>query len=81
ELHGFSRLTVITRVLYTAIELQDNPNISVILTGGIVTPNSFTLEGILGAHLIENIHADLCFISAKCFTMEEGLTDVNIYET
>ncbi|CUL51972.1 DeoR/GlpR transcriptional regulator [Listeria monocytogenes] len=81
ELHGFSRLTVITSGLYTAIELKDNPNISVILTGGIVTTNSFTLEGILGANLIENIHADLCFMSAKGFTIEEGLTDFNIYET
>ena len=81
KLHGFKRLTVITNGLYTAMELKDNPNINVILTGGLVTKNSFALEGLLGQNLIKSINADLCFTSAKGFTLNEGLTDFNIYES
>ncbi|SKA87746.1 transcriptional regulator, DeoR family [Clostridium sp. USBA 49] len=80
KLHNFKRLTVITNGLYTALELKDNPNIKVILTGGLVTPGSFSLEGLLGENLVKSIHADLCFMSAKGFTIKEGLTDFNIYE-
>jgi DeoR/GlpR family transcriptional regulator of sugar metabolism len=80
RLHSFKRLTVITNGLYTALELKDNPNIKVILTGGLVTTNSFSIEGLLGENLIRSIHADLCFASAKGFTIKDGLTDFNIYE-
>lgn len=80
KLHSFKRLTVITNGLYTALELKDNSNIKVILTGGLVTSNSSSLEGLLGENLIKSIHADLCFVSAKGFTLKEGLTDFNIYE-
>lgn len=80
KLHSFKSLTVITNGLYTALELKDNPNIKIILTGGLVTANSFSLEGLLGENLIKSIHADLCFASAKGFTIKEGLTDFNIYE-
>lgn len=80
KLHNFNRLTVITNGLYTALELKDNPNINVILTGGLVSKNSYSLEGLLGQGLIKSIHADICFVSAKGFTVNEGLTDFNIYE-
>lgn len=80
KLHNFKRLIVITNSLYTAIELKDNQNINLILTGGLVTKNSYAIEGLLGQDLIKNIHADLCFISAKGFTINDGLTDFNIYE-
>lgn len=80
KLHSFKKLTVITNGLYTALELKDNPNIKVILTGGLVTSNSYSLEGLLGETLIKSIHADLCFVSAKGFAIKEGLTDFNIYE-
>lgn len=80
RLHSFNKLTVITNGLYTTLELKDNPNINVILIGGLVTTNSYSIEGLLGENLIKNIHADLCFTSAKGFTIKEGLTDFNIYE-
>ena len=80
KLHNFKRLTVITNSLYTALELKDNPNINVILTGGLLSKNSYSLEGLLGQNLLKNIHADICFVSAKGFTINEGLTDFNVYE-
>lgn len=74
------RLTVITNGINTALELKDNSNINVILTGGVVRPKSTALEGILGKSLISQINADIAFVSARGFTLEEGLTEFNIYE-
>ncbi|MGF7431905.1 DeoR/GlpR family DNA-binding transcription regulator [Thermoanaerobacterium thermosaccharolyticum] len=74
------RLTVITNGINTALELKDNPNINVILTGGVVRPKSNALEGILGKNLISQVNVDMAFISAHGFTLEEGLTEFNIYE-
>lgn len=73
-------LTVITNGLYTAQELKDNPGINVILIGGVVRPKSGSLEGLLGKGLLSQINADIAFVSAQGFTLEEGLTDFNVYE-
>lgn len=74
------RVTVITNGLFTALELKDNHNINVILVGGVVRPKSGSLEGLLGKNLISQINADVAFLSARGFTLEEGLTEFNIYE-
>lgn len=81
HLNSFERLTVITNSLYNALELKDNPLITVILTGGVVTKRSGSLEGLLGRNLISSINADVAFVSAHGFTLEEGLTDFNVYES
>ncbi|MBU5483911.1 DeoR/GlpR family DNA-binding transcription regulator [Clostridium sp. MSJ-11] len=73
-------LTVITNGLYIADKLKDNTNINVILTGGVVRPKSNSLEGLLGKNLVEQINADMAFVSARGFTLDEGLTEFNIYE-
>lgn len=74
------RITVITNGIYTALELKDNNNINVILVGGVVRPKSGSLEGLMGKNLISQINADTAFLSARGFTLEEGLTEFNIYE-
>lgn len=74
------RITVITNGIYTALELKDNNNINVILVGGVVRPKSGSLEGLLGKNLICQINADIAFVSARGFTIEQGLTEFNIYE-
>lgn len=81
KLSRFSRLVVVTNGIYTMLELKDMPNITVIFTGGIVTKNSGSVEGLLGQELLSHINADLAFVSARGFTLEEGLTDFNIYES
>lgn len=81
NLGSFDRLTIVTNGLYTALELKDNPNINVILTGGVVTKKSGSLEGLLGKNLVNTINTDIAFVSAHGFTLEEGLTDFNVYES
>lgn len=56
------------------------PGVTVILTGGIVTSASASIEGLLGADLLKKIHTDIAFVSARGFSVEDGLTDFSIYE-
>ncbi|MRH42764.1 DeoR family transcriptional regulator [Aquibacillus halophilus] len=74
------RLTVITSGVKTALELNENPNITVILLGGMLTKGSSSLEGTLGLGILEQVNIDLMFVSASGFTPDAGLTDFNLYE-
>lgn len=80
KLVKFKRLTVITNGVYTMMALKDLPNITVIFIGGIVTKKSACTEGLLGCDLLDKINADISFISSHGFTLNEGLTDFNLYE-
>ena len=80
KLSGFTELTVITNGINLALELKDTPGVTVILTGGIVTSASASIEGLLGADLLKKIHTDIAFVSARGFSVEDGLTDFSIYE-
>jgi len=74
------RLTVVTSGINTALELHDHPDITVILLGGIVKRNSYSLEGSLGINILNQINIDLMFTSANGFSFESGLTDFSVYE-
>lgn len=80
KLQGFTELTVITNGINLAMSLKDIPGITVILTGGIVTSASSSIEGLLGEDLLQKIHTDIAFVSARGFSLEHGLTDFSIYE-
>lgn len=73
-------LTVVTSGINTALELQDHPDITVILLGGIVKKGSHSLEGSLGINILNQINIDVMFASANGFSFESGLTDFNVYE-
>lgn len=74
------RITVITNGIYTAMELRENPEITVILIGGVLRVGSIALEGTLGSNILNQINVDTMFTSASGFTYEDGLTDFNVYE-
>jgi len=74
------RLTVVTSGIHAALELRENPGITVILIGGVLRLGSFALEGTLGTHLLSQINVDTMFASARGFTVQDGLTDFNVYE-
>ena len=80
KLNGLTELTVITNGINLALALKDVPGITVILTGGIVTSASASIEGLLGEDLLKKIHTDIAFVSARGFSVEDGLTDFSIYE-
>ena len=80
KLTGYTQLTIITNGINLALELKDVPGITVILTGGIVTSASSSIEGLLGQDLLKKIHTDIAFVSARGFSLDNGLTDFSIYE-
>lgn len=74
------RLTVLTNGIYTAVELSENPEITVILLGGILRVGNVALEGSLGNRIMEQINVNTMFTSASGFNFDDGLTDFNVYE-
>jgi DeoR/GlpR family transcriptional regulator of sugar metabolism len=74
------QLTVVTSSINTALELNDHPDITVILLGGIVKRNSLAMEGSLGVDLLKKINIDIMFTSSNGFSIESGLTDFSVYE-
>ncbi|WP_088053524.1 DeoR/GlpR family DNA-binding transcription regulator [Virgibacillus dakarensis] len=74
------RLTVVTSGINTALELNEHPDITVIMLGGILRRGSNSLEGNLGIDILDEINIDLLFTSANGFSVEAGLTDFSVYE-
>jgi len=78
--HTNIRLTVVTSGVRAALELNENPNITVILIGGMMTKRSSSIEGKMGLSILDQVNIDMMFTSASGFTPETGLTDFNLYE-
>ncbi|MBE3557974.1 MAG: DeoR/GlpR transcriptional regulator [Ktedonobacteraceae bacterium] len=70
-------LTVVTNGLRTSLEMVGSPGISVLMPGGMLRQESFSLVGSWGKAVIQHIHISKAFVGARGFTLPEGLTDVN----
>lgn len=79
-LKRFSYLTVITNAVNIAAELTGT-NFEVILTGGILRKNSFSLVGPLAEDMLAEMHADVLFLGVDGFDAEIGLTTPNLLES
>jgi DeoR family transcriptional regulator, aga operon transcriptional repressor len=79
-LKKFSHLTVITNAVNIAAELTGT-DFDVILTGGILRKNSFSLVGPLAEDMLAEMHADILFLGVDGFDVETGLTTPNLLES
>lgn len=79
-LKRFSQLTVITNAVNIAAELTGT-NFEVILTGGTLRKNSFSLVGPLAEDVLEEMHADILFLGVDGFDVELGVTTPNLLES
>ncbi len=79
-LKRFSRLTVITNAVNIAAELTGT-DFEVILTGGTLRKNSFSLVGPLAEDMLAEMHADILFLGVDGFDLEVGLTTPNLQES
>jgi len=79
-LKGFSQLTVITNAVNIAAELTST-NLEVILVGGSLRKNSFSLVGPLAEDVLHEMHADILFLGVDGFDPEVGLTTPNLLES
>jgi len=79
-LKKFSALTVITNAINIAAELTST-NVEVILTGGTLRKNSFSLVGPVAEDVLAEMHADILFLGVDGFDPEVGLTTPNLLES
>ena len=63
-----------------AIELADAPGVSVVMPGGILRREAFSLVGTMGNGLLAQLNISKGFFGARGLTIEEGLTDVDSLE-
>jgi len=70
-------LTVVTNGMRVAMELAGRPGITVLMPGGTVRWEAFSLVGAWGEAILRQVNIQKAFVGAKGLTLEEGLTDVN----
>jgi DeoR family transcriptional regulator, aga operon transcriptional repressor len=72
-------LTIITNATNIAAELADS-QVEVILTGGVLRRNSYSLVGPLAEESLRKLSADLLFLAVDGFDVRYGLTTPNLLE-
>jgi DeoR family transcriptional regulator, aga operon transcriptional repressor len=75
----FNSLTIVTNATNIAAELAET-SIEVILTGGTLRKNSFSLVGPLAEESLRKLNADLLFLAVDGFDVGYGLTTPNLLE-
>jgi DeoR/GlpR family transcriptional regulator of sugar metabolism len=73
-------LTVITNSLIVAYELAGADGVTVVMTGGILRPVSYSLVGDIGTAVLSQFNVSKGFFGAKGITIKEGLTDADNFE-
>jgi len=79
ELKKLSSLTVITNAINIATELNGT-DFEVIVTGGTLRKNSFSMVGPIAEDVLKEMHADVLFLGVDGFDLEIGLTTPNLLE-
>lgn len=73
-------LTVITNGIESARELAKNSSNTVILLGGVLRVDGTAINVPLAEQALAEYHIKTAFLSCSGFTLESGLTEVDIYE-
>lgn len=78
-LRSFRDLTIITNAVNIASELAGT-DLEVILTGGTLRKNSFSLVGPVAEDTLRRLHADILFLGVDGFDVHYGLSTPNLLE-
>ncbi len=78
-LRDFKNLTIITNAVNIAAELA-NSSVELILTGGNVRKNSFSLVGPIAEDTLRRLNADILFLGVDGFDVQYGLSTPNLLE-
>ncbi len=73
-------VTIITPSIEAMQALTGIPELTIILSGGIVHASSRSLVGPQAESFFETIHADILFLTVKAISLESGLTDHSVTE-
>jgi DeoR/GlpR family transcriptional regulator of sugar metabolism len=74
------KVTVITSNLAAFEELAADPDIELILPGGIVRRNYRSLVGVLAEDTLRQLHADIAFLGASGITQDLSVMDSTMIE-
>lgn len=74
------KLRVVTNGIEVARALAKNPTNSVLLLGGVLNPDGYSLSGPVAEQLIRDLYIQTAFVSCSGFTPEAGLTEVHLDE-
>jgi DeoR family transcriptional regulator of aga operon len=78
-LRKFSNLTIVTNAMNIAAELSDT-HFDIVLIGGSLRKNSFSLVGPLAEDVLREIYADILFLGVDGFDPQFGVTTPNVLE-
>jgi DeoR family transcriptional regulator, aga operon transcriptional repressor len=78
-LRNFHNLTIVTNAVNIASELV-GADVEVILTGGTLRKNSFSLVGPIAEDMLRRLNADVLFLGVDGFDVHYGLTTPNLLE-
>lgn len=78
-LRGFHNLTIVTNAVNIAAELSGTA-VEVILTGGTLRKNSFSLVGPIAEETLRHLNADVLFLGVDGFDVRHGLSTPNLLE-
>jgi len=79
-LRNSKHLTVVTNAVNIAAELA-GAAVDVILTGGTLRKNSFSLVGPIAEETLRHLSADLLFLGVDGFDVQYGLSTPNLLES
>jgi DeoR family transcriptional regulator of aga operon len=79
-LRNFRNLTIITNAVNIAAELSGS-TLEVILTGGSLRKNSFSLVGPIAEETIRKLYADILFLGVDGFDVQHGFSTPNLLES
>jgi len=78
-LRDHKNLTIVTNAVNIAAELSGSP-LEVILTGGTLRNNSFSLVGPIAEESLRRLNADILFLGVDGFDVHYGLSTPNLLE-
>ena len=73
-------LTIITNGIEAGRELARNPSNTIILLGGILRPDGTAITRPSNEYLLHDLHIKTAFMSSSGFSIESGLTEVDLNE-
>jgi DeoR/GlpR family transcriptional regulator of sugar metabolism len=79
-LRGKRDLVVVTNAITTAMELVDNPDITLVLTGGVVRRATGGAAGDLALVTLRELRVDKAFITTHSVSVGSGLTEPSFDE-
>ncbi len=79
-LQNHRKLRVITNGIEVARALAKNPTNTVMLLGGTLNPDGYSLSGSVAEQMLRDFYIQTAFVSCSGFTPEVGLTEVHLEE-